>query len=366
MLSIYRRHREECPHAADRISSECRCGWWATGTLFGQPYRKSLKTRNKEAAERIIRKLEKGEADKQKPKAIALKDACNLFITSRENAGSRPPTMRKLKRITTTLQEFAGNRNLDEIDAVLLTRYTNGWKDAPITQQKKMERLRSLFKWFEDRDMIAKNPARGITITLEHETAVEPFEKDEQEKIIATAYRLSRTQEHEPKSLPVNPKTGTFARLLLSTALRITDAATLTKDRFQEGRIFLYATKNKKPVTLPLPPDLVNEIAAIPSDPLFPTPGGSQRPETVSDYWRDQLIKVFTAARIKGGHPHRFRHSMAVNMLNNGSSVEDVALVLGNSPAIVAKHYSAFVKSRQERINAEVKKTWTPALVRVK
>ena len=102
----------------------------------------------------------------------------------------------------------------------------------------------------------------------------------------------------------------------------------------------------------------MQELGEITTDPLFPSPAGSTRPETVSDYWRDQLIKVFKAAGINGGHPHRFRHSVAVNMLDKGSSVEDVALVLGNSPAIVTKHYSAFVQSRQERIDREIQKAW--------
>ena len=54
-------------------------------------------------------------------------------------------------------------------------------------------------------------------------------------------------------------------------------------------------------------------------------------------------------------------------MLDAGSSVEDVALVLGNSQAIVAKYYSAFVQSRQERIDREIQKSWAvKKLVRVK
>jgi len=89
-----------------------------------------------------------------------------------------------------------------------------------------------------------------------------------------------------------------------------------------------------------LPPDLVAELAAIKTMCFFQTPGGSERGETVSDYWRGQFKKVFAAASIKKGKPHRFRHSLVMNMLNNGSSIEDCALVIGDSPAIVAKHDS--------------------------
>jgi hypothetical protein len=56
------------------------------------------------------------------------------------------------------------------------------------------------------------------------------------------------------------------------------------------------------PFPLPLPPDLVAELAVIKTMYLFQTRGGSERGETVSDYWRDQLKKVFATASIKKGN----------------------------------------------------------------
>lgn len=337
---------------------------WCDGTIEGKYRRESLKTRSWERATALARAIEDGTSGQV---TLTFQAATDLYLADCEARNLQPVTLRKLKLITRTLADF-GPKLLKDIDAKCLREFRASWKDAPITQTKKVERLRSIFKWFVDADMLPKNPAAGLKNPLKHETAVEPFSPEQQAKIIETAYRLARTQEHGPKQFPVNPKTGIFTKLLLASALRITDAAMLTKDRIQSGRLFLYATKNKKPVTLPLPPDLLRELEAIPSHQLFASPEGSQRGETVSDYWRDQLIKVFKAAEISDAHPHRFRHSVAVNMLDAGSSVEDVALVLGNSPAIVSKHYSAFVQSRQDRIDREIQKTWgvKPKLVRVK
>jgi len=106
-----------------------------------------------------------------------------------------------------------------------------------------------MFRWFVDTDLIPKNPIAREK-SKSHDTVVEPFSRDEQEKILSAAYRLAGTR-ITPKQAPLHPKTGTFAKLLLHSALRITDAALITKDRIQGDRIFLYATKNKKPVTLP-------------------------------------------------------------------------------------------------------------------
>ena len=59
------------------------------------------------------------------------------------------------------------------------------------------------------------------------------------------------------------------------------------------------------------------------------------------------------------GHPHRFRHTFAKNLLVNGVSLETVSLLLGHKRlAITEKHYSRFVPERQAAIEARVKKSW--------
>jgi predicted transcriptional regulator len=60
------------------------------------------------------------------------------------------------------------------------------------------------------------------------------------------------------------------------------------------------------------------------------------------------------------------RHTLAADLLSKGASVEDVAAILGNSPAVVMKHYSQWIKSRQDRLDAIVSQTWGTKLVRVK
>ena len=51
-----------------------------------------------------------------------------------------------------------------------------------------------------------------------------------------------------------------------------------------------------------------------------------------------------------GAHAHRFRHTLATELLEQGWTYEDVADVLGNSAAIVRKHYAKWSRGRQERL----------------
>jgi integrase len=368
MLTLYRRHKKTCPHTDRYLKQDAhRCPVWVEGNVDGVYRRHSLKVSSWERAKVLAQELERG----REAIRLTISEAFAKFISDCEARNLQPASVRKQKVIGRQFEEFAISKGfalLSDVTVDDIRAFRATWKDAPITSQKKLERLRAAFQFFVDCDWIAKNPARAVKSPITHLHAVEPFTVEEQSKILSTAYRLAQTQvKFDRGGLPVHPKTGTFAKLLLNTGLRITDAAMLQRERINRDRIFLYATKNNNPVTLPLPPDLAHELQEMTGDHLFQSPGGSQRPETVSDYWRDQLIKVFKAAGVENAHPHRFRHSLAVNMLNNGSSTEDVAAVLGNSPQIVAKYYSAWVSSRQQRIDAELMKTWaTRRLVRVK
>ena len=110
-----------------------------------------------------------------------------------------------------------------------------------------------------------------------------------------------------------------------------------------------------------LPPYLIELIKKIDSRHgkyLFVGPE-SLRMETVSDLWRRKIARVLTVAKVDHGHPHRFRHTFAVELLKNGVPIEDVSTLLGHSSVrITEQHYSAWTKARQDILKAHVEKTW--------
>jgi hypothetical protein len=48
----------------------------------------------------------------------------------------------------------------------------------------------------------------------------------------------------------------------------------------------------------------------------------------------------------------------ATELLTAGNTIETVAALLGNSEAIVKKHYHHWVQARQERLEEAVKNSW--------
>ena len=63
------------------------------------------------------------------------------------------------------------------------------------------------------------------------------------------------------------------------------------------------------------------------------------------------LTAVFKKSGVKGAHAHRYRHTLATRLLEQGATFEQVADILGNSPAVVRKHYGKWSKGRQANID---------------
>jgi hypothetical protein len=110
---------------------------------------------------------------------------------------------------------------------------------------------------------------------------------------------------------------------------------------------------------IPLPVDVVGLLQAVKRPNGYFFWSGESRKSSVADTWRKRLARVFKASGIKGGHPHRFRDTFAVELLLAGVPVERVSIRLGHSSTrITEKHYAPWVRDRQEQLEADVRRTW--------
>ena len=73
--------------------------------------------------------------------------------------------------------------------------------------------------------------------------------------------------------------------------------------------------------------------------------------------WRKRLAVVFKNAEIVNGHSHRFRDTFAVSLLSKGVTLESVSQLLGHQNIkITQRHYSPWVKARQDALDQEIEK----------
>jgi integrase len=151
---------------------------------------------------------------------------------------------------------------------------------------------------------------------------------------------------------------------LLYSGLRISDACLSGPSRlnFQTGELFVRSQeKTGQPVTTSLPLFVVEKLKSLPllNGKYWFFYTGSGKVETATGNARRTFRKLFQLAKVPDGHPHRFRDTFAVRLLNSGAKMEDVSILLGHrSLKITEKHYAPFVRSRADHVLRVSKQAW--------
>jgi integrase/recombinase XerD len=327
---------------------------WCEGTVESKYIRHSLKTRSWERGEELKRQIEDGIKPKEQPKTVSIKDAIAAFIKDCEARNLNASTLRKYRRLERRILDFGQARKLDrcsDFTAPALQDFRGTWHLAPRTAGKELERLRAAFRFFTQNGWLAQSPASMLKAPQVKINPRLPFSEKEIQAILSKA--------KDDRELA-------FISVLRHSGLRIGDASLLKTSHLTENRLYLHTRKAGTPVSILLPDPLVSLLKKLqPRGGYFFVRGESTSMHTCADLWRRRFKILCKAAGVMPDHAHRFRHSLAADLLSRGVSTEHVAAILGNSPAIVARHYSQWIQSRQDALDAALQSTWKPALVLV-
>jgi integrase len=389
-LNLYRRHRIECEagHPEDLRSGEweerrrgwkrCDCAIHVSGTLGGKFARKATGKTTWEDARAYVSALEGAgnwdgkiapavpKADEQTPPRITVVDAIDVFLANRQ-ATVAHPTYRKHKTFAKQLQAFA-----DSLGYVMLDQFRPGDIDTfytksalgPRSKAKMLERLRSFFRFAVNRDWIRKSP---VSPDLKAPTGGNrpvnkaPFTDEQLADIIKACDHLEDRPwgNRHGSGMWTGEDMKDFIWTLVYTGLRISDVVLFDIERLNGNEVFLRAKKNGGDVFTHIPDWLCDRLnARIKRHGKQPfLIGGTKRLDTVIDTWRQRLGKVFELADVgtERATPHRFRHTFARILLQNGVPVADVADLLGDDEKTVREHYARWVPERQARLTKILK-----------
>jgi integrase len=212
--------------------------------------------------------------------------------------------------------------------------------------------LKAFFRFCHESKWLPENPADKIKAAKVVEAQIVPLTAEEFQKI------LQACRQYKMRKQAV--RLYALVLVLRFTGLRIRDAVLLRRDALNKGRLFLRTAKSGTDVFCPLPPEAITALEAIPSEGKhFFWSGRSTPKSAVGDYQRSLRI-VFKKAEVPRAFPHLFRHTFATGLLQDGTSIETVAVLLGHtSSKITARFYIHWVKGRQEKLEEEVKKSWS-------
>ncbi len=230
----------------------------------------------------------------------------------------------------------------------------------------KVERqtLVTFFGYCVRRKWITTNPAKELEPPRNLQpNEVIPYTLKEETKILAACEQIGGGKYNRSGANYEQLRARAMVLLLRGTALRISDVASLPKDAVswdgngKTWRVRLRTQKSGEPVYLPIPEELKLILDAVPMPrnapldcPYFFWNGVTSRRAVVGIAERT-LSAVFKKSGAKSAHAHRFRHTLATRLLEPGATFEQVADILGNSPAVVRKHYGKRAKGRQDNID---------------
>jgi len=361
MLTAYRRHKTNCAHRAEgRAYRRCSCPIWVDGIFDGGEIRQSLRVRTWEDAERELEKLKRRLTEGSAPAAgpVTLKQAWDDFISDAEARSLREASLRKYKYLRIDMERFAeaaGLRFVQEFDLEQLRKWRSTWPNKNLSAVKKLEFVRCFLRFSHDAGWISENPARKLKSPKVTAHPTMPFSRAEMVQILAAADDYGR-----PGSLN-RRRMKALVLLLRYSGLRIGDAVTLSSERIDRDKLFLYTSKAGTPVYCPLPPFVITALdAALEPNQRFYFWTGSSKVNTITGDWQGKLKTLFDQAKVPTGHAHRFRDTFATELLLAGVPLERVSILLGHSSIrITERHYSPWVRSRQEQLERDVRSTWT-------
>lgn len=370
MLHLFRRHLDQCPHKAKgREYRKCDCPIHCDGIFNGARITQSLRTVNWDRARRRLAELEEdligGKIRKKVGEAVA------AFLAGKT---VKATTLARYQRQLLPFAAFCEEKGIGTLDAVDVETmdayklHRSGL--AVLTWAKELQTVRDLFTFGKERKWCSENPAkaRGLMPKEPRPNDREPYTKEELAAIRRACDTFGKNDYERRRAIAM-------VLLMRYFALRVSDVATFRRDRIKRGEVMVRAFKNGKPLWMPISeyPDLVFALEALP----LPMNQAGEAVEGPYFFWTGEgdveghiktvvrtLQAVFRESGVERAHAHRFRHTLATELLAEGGTYEDVAIILGDSPTVIERHYAKFSPERQRRTNLLLKRVHATPLQR--
>ena len=357
MLTLQRRHSKKC---RDRNKGpnflKCRghCPLRVCGTLEGRRVRISLKTRDLQRAARRLTEIEDRISGRPRKTVV---DAVAAFHAQHDGNGVE--TKRKYKRILNFLIDFCNQKSIHYLDSIhvetmdryALWRAKGGWAWI-----KEIELLRQFFEFCRDREWTSKNLARSLKRPILHEANdIVPYTPKDIIQIIAACDQIGRTSYERRRA-------RAMVLLMRFAGLRISDVVTLSHDHIKGTRLIKRAVKNHQMIRVELPSAVLTALEVLPhpkaapqDSQLFFSSGIASLRSLVKGAART-MSAVFERSGVERAHCHRFRHTLASELLGKGGTYEEVAAILGDSPATIRRYYAKWTEEYQSRQDVLIRK----------
>jgi len=265
-------------------------------------------------------------------------------------------TIERRRDILNKLDWFLKKKNIQVIDRTALRGYlhylTHGHEEEggrwgnpqctkavrPRTVHTVHGHLRSFFNWCIEEGILSVSPMDRIAAPIARADQIRPYTAEECDKLLKAA------------------KAGNYPKrdvamhyLMLDTGLRATELCGLPyKDLNILGKRVMVLGKGGKTRSLPFHKtttkailDYVRSEGRTTEDMLFM---GERGPFTRSGLLQ-LVVRWGERASVDNAHPHRYRHTFAVEFLRAGGNVFSLQMLLGHTNLQMTQRYVAFAQA---------------------
>ena len=371
-ITVYKRHSAACAHQDDRSYKKCHCRMMFEWSSNGQRFRISAKTRSWTEAEQRARAMERAHHEKlvgEQPTSVepvTLDQAIALFQAKKSS--KHKETRRKYSYTLDRLKDFAarnGRFYLADIAESDLQRFQSEWTlQSNYAKRNEQERLRAFFRFCcsSAEIRLAHNP----TAQLEHfdvsdREPTPPFTEQEFNRILETIAHCDFTPE-------AAQRLRALILVMRHAGLSIQDAAILERSSVQPARarrkqfyrVVIRRSKTRTGVNNPIPKAIGDELLHVANgNQRYVFWSGNGEPASVTKHWHARFKVLFDKTGIPQAHPHRFRDTFAVSLLEKGVPIREVSRALGHkSVTITERHYAKWTPEQQQRMDEYILGTW--------
>lgn len=321
--------------------------------------RRSLDTADWNEAERKVVQMERaGGIWEDKPLAEAVSD----WEASWRIAEATKRKYRVVVRGLVSWAEHEGIQLVEDLTLVSLDKFYTVRKVSQRTKVREIQALRTFFRFCMERKWCVGNPAvhirppRGLK-----PNEIVPYTRKEIAAMIAACDRLKT--DNPTQTEYIRRRARAMILLLWQTGLRIGDAYRLKRDAIKNGVLTIHTQKTSHPIIRRLSTELLQALELLPTPNQDESNGAyffwtGKVSETSKDGGQRRMVihairmlhPIFRESGVKRAHAHRFRHTMATQMLTAGATMTQVARALGNTVAVCERVYAKY----DDRMNVQI------------
>ena len=273
-----------------------------------------------------------------------------MFVASKKAVNRQDNTLKQYTREILNMLNFTGKR-LEDITGMDLRYYYGVMREQRgikmSTMQTRLHYLSSFWDFLITEELVHSNPVKKVGLLKLEKTIKKPFSAAELE-----ALRVNCTELRD----------RALVEFLYSTGVRVSELVSLNVGDIEMGKqeLIVYGKGSKERKTYLTDSAKfylrrylrTRDQTELADKPLFVTLDKPHDRLTVAGV-QHTLRQLGKRAKVENTHPHRFRRTIATDLLNRGMPIEQVKEFLGHEKLDTTMIYCSI---RQEGVQASHKK----------